>query len=88
MAGFQVATEAMLAREIRAGRLTRGWIQRARGLTVSIFPPRDVPGWSRLEPVPVSPGKDAVDWFLLNDPGDYDDFTGLRFQKGLALMEG
>lgn len=85
---WSLETFAKLAREIRAGRLTRGWIQHARGLTVSIFPPRDASGWSRLEPVPLSPGKDAVDWFLLNDPGDYDDFTGLRFQKGLALMEG
>jgi hypothetical protein len=78
-----------LAGEVRGGRLTRGWIQRARGLTVSVFPPRrDAPEWSRLEPVPIGPGKTAVDWFLLIDPGDYDDFVGLRYQKGLALMEG
>ena len=78
-----------LAAEVRAGRLTRGWIQRARGLTVNVFPPRrDAPEWSHLEPVPIGPGKTAIDWFLLNDPGNYDDFVGLRFQKGLALMEG
>jgi CRISPR-associated helicase Cas3 len=78
-----------LAAEIRAGRLTRGWIQRARGLTVNVFPPRrDAPEWSHLEPVPVGPGKTAIDWFLLNDPGDYDDSVGLRFQKGLSLIEG
>jgi CRISPR-associated endonuclease/helicase Cas3 len=78
-----------LAAEVRAGRLTRGWIQRARGLTVSIFPPRrDAPEWSHLEPIPVGLGKTAVDWFLLNDPDNYDDLVGLRFQKGLAFMEG
>jgi len=78
-----------LAREIRAGRLTRGWIQRARGLTVNIFPPqRDAPEWGRLEPVRIATDKDAVDWFLLNASDNYDEFVGIRFQKGLALMEG
>jgi CRISPR-associated endonuclease/helicase Cas3 len=78
-----------LANEVRAGHLTRGWIQRARGLTVNIFPPpRDAPEWTHLEPVPLSPGKPAVDWFLLNDSRDYDEYVGIRFQNGLALVEG
>ena len=78
-----------LAREIRAGRLTRRWIQRARGLTVNIFRPRSgAPEWSHLEPVRVAPGKDAADWFLMNDSSNYDESVGIRFQKGLALLEG
>ena len=78
-----------LAREIRAGRLTRRWIQKARGLTVNIFPLQTgAPEWGRLEPVRIATGKDAVDWFLLNDSDNYDEFVGIRFQKGLALMEG
>jgi CRISPR-associated helicase Cas3/CRISPR-associated endonuclease Cas3-HD len=78
-----------LAAEVRDGRLTRGWIQRSHGLTVNIFrPPPGAPEWSHLEPVRVGPDQTAVDWFLLNDPGDYDAFAGVRLQKGLALMEG
>jgi CRISPR-associated endonuclease/helicase Cas3 len=80
---------AKLAAEVRNGRLTRSWIQRARGLTVNAFrPPPGAAEWTHLEPVPVGPNKVAVDWFLLNNSANYDDFVGLRFQKGLAFMEG
>jgi CRISPR-associated helicase Cas3/CRISPR-associated endonuclease Cas3-HD len=78
-----------LAAEVRAGRLTRSWIQRVRVLTVNVFRPQ--PGSSdrtHLEPVPLGRGKIAEDWFLLKDPGDYDPSVGLRFQKGLAFTEG
>ena len=78
-----------LAVEVRAGHFTRSWIQRVRGLTVSAFRPRpDSSDWTHLEPVPIGRGKFAVDWFLLKDPGNYDGSVGLRFQKGLAFMEG
>ena len=78
-----------LAAEVRAGGLTRSWIQRARSLTVSAFRPQlDSSDWTHLEPVPIGRGKIAVDWFLLKDPRNYDDSVGLRFQKGLAFTEG
>jgi CRISPR-associated helicase Cas3/CRISPR-associated endonuclease Cas3-HD len=78
-----------LAAEVRAGRLTRSWIQRVRSLTVNAFRPQpDSSDWTHLEPVPIGRGKIAVDWFLLKDPRNYDDSVGLRFQKGLAFTEG
>lgn len=86
---WDVGRFTKLAAEVRNGRLTRSWIQRARGLTVNAF--RPAPGateWTHLEPIRVALNKDAIDWFLLKDPTNYDDFVGLRFQKGLAFTEG
>jgi hypothetical protein len=78
-----------LAAEVRAGGLTRSWIQRVRSLTVSAFRPRlGSSDWTHLEPVPIGRGKIAVDWFLLKDPRNYDGSVGLRFQEGLAFLEG
>jgi len=80
---------AKLTAEVRAVGLTRSWIQRARCLTVSAFrPQRDSSDWTHLEPVPTGRGKISVDWFLLKDPANYDGSVGLRFQKGLAFIEG
>ena len=42
-----------LAAEVRAGRLTRSWIQRVRSLTVSAFRPR--PGFFGLDPLRAGP---------------------------------
>ena len=78
-----------LAAEVRAGRLTRSWIQRVRSLTVSAFRPRlGSSDWTHLEPVPIGRDKTAVDWYLLKDPRNYDGSVGLRFQEGLAFLEG
>ena len=78
-----------LAAEVRAGGLTRSWIQRVRSLTVSAFRPRlGSSDWTHLEPVPIGRGKIAVDWFLLKDPRNYDGSVGLRFEEGLAFIEG
>ena len=45
-----------LASEVRDGRLTRSWIERARSLTVSVFRPRpDSSDWTHLEPVSYRP---------------------------------
>jgi hypothetical protein len=78
-----------LAAEVKGGRLTRSWIQRVRSIAVSAFRPRlDSSDWTHLEQVPIGRGKFAVDWFLLKDPRNYDGSVGLRFQEGLAFLEG
>jgi CRISPR-associated endonuclease/helicase Cas3 len=77
-----------LAAVVRKERLSRSWIQRARGLTVNAFRPlADAPEWTHLEPIRIAQNKFAVDWFLLNNSANYDEFVGLRFQKGLAFLD-
>lgn len=65
--------------ELKEKRLTRDWIQEARPLTVSMYRPRtgnDV--WQYLEPVLLSRGEKADDWFVYLNPKDYDPLLGLN----------
>jgi hypothetical protein len=60
-------------------RLTRDWIQEARPLTISIYPPKNGDSiWQYLEPAPLGRGGKADDWFIYLNPEDYDPLLGLN----------
>jgi CRISPR-associated helicase Cas3/CRISPR-associated endonuclease Cas3-HD len=72
---------AALDAELReAGRLTGGWIRRARRHTVSLYRPRlDAPVRRFLQPVSLGRGELSDDWFLYTEPEHYDrELLGLR----------
>lgn len=62
--------------------LTRAWIKQARSLSISLFRPKPEDAvWDSLLPVQsfkngrTQPGED---WFIVANPGDYDDILGYR----------
>ena len=65
---------ASLASSLReAGRLTRGWIHRARRHTVGLYRPKtDHPVWRFLQPAPAGRNEVSEDWFLYIEPEHYD----------------
>jgi hypothetical protein len=62
------------------GRLTGGWIRRARRHTVSLYRPKpDNPVRRFLRPAPLGRGELSDDWFLYTEPAHYDrELLGLR----------
>jgi CRISPR-associated helicase Cas3/CRISPR-associated endonuclease Cas3-HD len=70
--------ESLRERLITDGRLTRRWIQDARGLTISLYSPKDGDTvWNYLDPAPLARGEKADDWFVYLNPKDYDPLLGL-----------
>jgi CRISPR-associated helicase Cas3/CRISPR-associated endonuclease Cas3-HD len=55
------------------GRLTRGWIRKARPHAVNVYrPKRDAPIWSFLKPAPLRSGEVSADWFVYLEEKHYD----------------
>lgn len=63
----------------REGRLTAGWIRRARPHSINLYRPRkDDPVWAFLDPAPLGRGETSDDWFVYLQPDHYDrDLLGL-----------
>jgi len=71
-----------LADEARAGKLGRGWLRRARPLTVTTFLRRNDPIDDALQPVHLSGRNLDEDWFICWRDDAYDDLLGLTPPSG------
>jgi CRISPR-associated endonuclease/helicase Cas3 len=67
--------------EARRTGLSRQWVASARPYTISLFRPKNKdPLWSYLEPVMVTKGHGADDWFIYSGINHYDPDKGLVLQ--------
>ncbi|MDD5486035.1 MAG: CRISPR-associated helicase Cas3' [Dehalococcoidales bacterium] len=69
-----------LRNEVLNKGLNRDWIRQARPYSVSLFRPKYAGDslYDALEPVKISTGEDAEDWYIYKEEGDYDNKTGLN----------
>lgn len=87
---YDLATWDALRTELRTrGRLTAGWVQRARAHAVSLFRPRaDNPVLGFLDPAPLGRGEPerAADWFVYLEAAHYDrELLGLTAAEKLWI---
>jgi CRISPR/Cas system-associated endonuclease/helicase Cas3 len=76
-----------LAQAVRRQGLSRGWMERARPFTVSLFRPRRSDRvYDFLEPVPLKDGSRALDWFIYLRPEHYHQKLGLEIPEEMELM--
>lgn len=84
---FIPARHAELREELyREGRLTSGWIRRARAHAVSLYRPHpqdDV--WTFLEPAPGPAGTESRDWWVHLDENAYDPLLGVGKASSLWI---
>lgn len=66
------------------GRLTAGWIRRARPYAINLYrPQKDDPVWRFLEPAPLGRGAISDDWFVYLETAHYDrELLGLTGETG------
>jgi CRISPR-associated endonuclease/helicase Cas3 len=79
-----MAWEALREDLVRLGRLTRGWLARARPHTINVFR-NTIEHTPNLQLAPIWKGGAADDWFICTQPGDYDPLLGYRPKDNFTI---
>jgi CRISPR/Cas system-associated endonuclease/helicase Cas3 len=74
----------LIAQLEQDGKLTRGWISKARPYAVSLFRPKwEDEVWNFLQPVPLGPNEKSEDWYIYLRPEHYSKEIGLNPVRGV-----
>jgi CRISPR-associated endonuclease/helicase Cas3 len=86
---YDLAAYSELADEVRAARLNRRWILKARAHSVSLFRPKpEAPVRGYLEAVPLGKSEVADDWFIYLKPEHYSPHVGLAPPESMECLIG